>query len=215
METIKALYEKPLLIEPHYLPNIDFFSLLSKSSQVCLDLHTHFVSRTFRNRCQIINAEKRFNLLIPVHLAEGHTPLREVKMDYSQRWQSVHLRGLKTAYGNSPYFIYFFDDLAKIYEKKQTFLADFNIDLIVFLCEKIGIKPQISFTEKYVENEESLAFADFRNLVHPRKPDIFSCKPYQQVFGNEFVKNLSIVDLLFAEGNYSLQKIRQVTTITN
>jgi hypothetical protein len=43
--------------------------------------------------------------------------------------------------------------------------------------------------------------ADLRNKIHPKlAPDNLEIKPYNQVFGKQFVPDLSIIDVLFSQG---------------
>ena len=45
---------------------------------------------------------------------------------------------------------------------------------------------------------------DLRSLINPKKTDIeekiYRSAAYTQVFGSTFVKNLSLIDLIFCEG---------------
>ena len=46
---------------------------------------------------------------------------------------------------------------------------------------------------------------DFRNKIHPKiKSAILDVKPYNQVFGKQFVPDLSIIDVLFSQGPETL-----------
>ena len=51
---------------------------------------------------------------------------------------------------------------------------------------------------------------DLRNLVNGKK-DLTQLEPYTQVFGNKhgFINNLSILDLLFNEGRYAMDYLKQ------
>ena len=45
--------------------------------------------------------------------------------------------------------------------------------------------------------------SDFRETIHPKRPSDFTTKPYYQVFREKlgFIKNASIIDLVFNMGN--------------
>jgi len=51
--------------------------------------------------------------------------------------------------------------------------------------------------------------SDFRSKIHPKTDfslnGIYNPIAYRQNFGNEFVPNLSILDLLFCQGSQSLK----------
>jgi hypothetical protein len=76
----------------------------------------------------------------------------------------------------------------------------------------LRLEKKITFTEKY----EKVVEDDFRGKIHPKRDfslnEIYQPVAYRQNFGSEFVPNLSILDLLFCQGNQSL-KILQSSVI--
>jgi hypothetical protein len=72
------------------------------------------------------------------------------------------------------------------------------------ILKLLKIKASISFTMGY--EPEYINLNDFRQNIHPKKTASFEQKPYFQVFEERhgFMKNLSIVDLLFNQGPQSL-----------
>lgn len=74
------------------------------------------------------------------------------------------------------------------------------------MCELLDIQPNIRTTEEYVSEGETTGADDFRSVIRPKHPlqdDSFRPVEYYQVFASKvgFVPNLSILDLLFNEGN--------------
>ena len=70
--------------------------------------------------------------------------------------------------------------------------------MMSFVCSKIGISTEFNLSESYIDNSE---YIDKRmhNFDH------IKLTRYMQVFENKFgfISNLSILDLLFNEGNNS------------
>ena len=103
-----------------------------------------------------------------------------------------------------------------LFEKQYTFLLDFNMETTAKMCELLDIEPNIVLSEEYLSADaltQSSAngdvVSDFRDAIRPKRPleDLeFSPKPYYQVFSQKhgFLPNLSILDLLFNEGNESV-----------
>jgi hypothetical protein len=149
-------------------------------------------------------------LTVPVKDGNSHKPIKEIEIDYSSSWVQVHLRTIESAYGKSPYFDYFFDPLKVIYDKKSKYLIDLNLNLLTFCLKLLKSEGKIEFsTEFKVTNELAEGTNDMRSLIHPKKESKMPSYQYTQVFGTEFVPNLSILDLLFCEGLQSSLLLRK------
>jgi hypothetical protein len=191
---------KDLLIEPHYLGCLEYFTLLT----------AHNIKQTYKNRCYILTAQGKLSLTIPVQF-DNRTIFKDVKIDYNQSWIREHWGAVYSAYGKSPFFEYFSDYFKSIWDKKHTFLVDLNMDFLTLCLKLLQIDIEIQFTETYhavVENNQ----IDNRETINPKKETEFQktlrTKKYNQNFGNEFVPNLAILDLLFCEGTEALNIIR-------
>ncbi|NPA67019.1 MAG: WbqC family protein, partial [Chlorobi bacterium] len=70
------------------------------------------------------------------------------------------------------------------------------------LLKELEINKEISFTEEFISKYN---FPDYRNIINPKKKEPFGelkLKEYTQVFFDkfDFIRDLSILDLLFNEG---------------
>ena len=97
-----------------------------------------------------------------------------------------------SAYRSSPYFEYYEDELAPLYEEKANTLLELNTRIQHKLFELLSIEKELQYTTSYQKEFEGL---DLRNQHF-----ITDCPGYSQVFGRDFTPNLSILDLLFNEG---------------
>jgi hypothetical protein len=194
----------PLIIPP-YAGNIQYYSLFAHSKEVLLERNAHYVKQTYRNRCQILTANGVMNLTIPVEKVSGEKMLdKDVKISPTD-WQRVHWTAIESAYNNSPFFLYYEDDIRPMYEKKYDFLLDFNLELQEKLVSLLGLTTDFKLTENYIDSYEN----DLREVLSPKyKGDYpnFNPESYYQVFKEKygFIENLSIYDLLFNMGNESI-----------
>lgn len=135
-----------------------------------------------------------------------------VKVEYDTPWVAKFRRAVESAYGNSPYYIYYEDEFWRIFGEKPETLWELNWKIIEFICTKIGIAPKIEPTKEFGGKGECL---DLRDAIHPKRKnklmeEMGVGRPYWQVFREKFgfVEGLSALDLLFNEGPESLGYLR-------
>lgn len=183
-----------------YLPPVSYFTLLKENNfEFLLEKFEHLPKQTYRNRATIASPNGSLDLVIPVVKgAKVHTPYKDVKISYDERWQRLHWLSLQTCYRSSAYFEFYEDGLAPFYEKKYDFLFDYNYDMLTWLFKQLKISSDLVTTESYEENSAK----DYRSAMTKKEIPVTQTKPYFQVFSdrNEFIPNLSIVDLLFNQG---------------
>ena len=190
-----------ILLSTAYLPPVEYFLLISNTDEVYIEREENYIKQSYRNRCYILSAHGRQLLSVPVYLGSQHkTPLKEIRIDYSKRWQQVHLRALTAAYNSSPYFQYYFENFEKTISRKIDFLIDLNTELLQTVLDILKLKIKLTCTTDF----EPAGFSDndYRYNISPKKQSQFSVKEYMQVFNNNcrFVQGLSIVDLIFNMG---------------
>ncbi len=195
-----------------YLPNIDYFILLiNNKTPIFLEKYENFQKQTYRNRTRIMSASGIQNLIIPVD--KGSTmqkPYREVRISYHQNWQKLHLNALKTCYHKTAFFEFYIADIIPFYEKKWTFLFDYNAEFLLLLLKLLHIDTPLHFTETWQPINDTEQ--DYRTCLHPKKASIITeFKPYFQTFEDRlgFQQNLSILDLLFSCGADSLLYLKK------
>jgi hypothetical protein len=203
---------KSKIVELPYLPCVAFFAAVWQAEEVRLEVCEHFPKQTHRNRTYLLGANGVVCLTVPVRHKDTKQPMRDVKIDYDQRWANVHWRTIASAYGKSPFFDYYAPELESVFTRQSVFLLDLNEELLTICLSFLQKKIQLTFTQKY-EPLPLEGFQDLRNRISAEKRGevlpFFEPVPYIQNFGKEFVSNLSILDLLFSEGNFASDIIRQ------
>jgi len=196
------MIEKGAVLPLFYLPPVAYFSkLITYKPDILIESQEHFPKQTYRNRANICSPDGILSLTVPVVKGSKlHTKVKDVKISYDFNWQRLHWMSLETCYRRSAYFEYYEDDFAPFYQKQFTYLFDYNQQLLQLLLKFIKIQLPLQYTETY--EIEYPALNDYRNAISPKKEYNFEQKPYFQVFEerNGFMKNLSIVDLLFSQG---------------
>ena len=200
------MIEKGAVLPMFYLPPVEYFAKLnSYNPDFVIEKHEHFPKQTYRNRTNIYSPDGILTLVVPVVKgSKVHTPVKDVKISYDFSWQRLHWMSLQGCYRRSAYFEYYEDDFAPFYQKKETFLFDYNEQLLQLVLKLLKIKADIRYTENY--EAEYPALTDFRQIIHSKKESAFKQKTYFQLLEDRhgFMKNLSIVDLLFNQGPQSI-----------
>jgi hypothetical protein len=201
-----------VVIDLHYLPCIEYFACISTYDIIYLEACEYFQKQSYRNRCKILTATKVATLSVPVYKASSKQFIREVQIDYSQKWLTDHWRTIVGAYGKAAYFTHYAGFFEEIFQRKYKFLFDLNLQLLTACLSLLKINKRIEVTAGYKNNKEK-GQDDLRSKFHPKMEvgqlHIYRPIPYTQNFGSNFVSNLSIIDILFCEGPYAANIIRQ------
>jgi hypothetical protein len=193
------------LLTTAYLPPAEYFAWINNAEGSFIEREENYLKQSYRNRCYILSVSGPQVLTIPVYLGSIHkTPVKDIRIDYSKRWQQVHLGAMVSSYSSSSFFLYYYEIIEKIILTSHEFLLDLNMELLIAMMKMIKIDTKISYTTDFIPVNK--AENDFRYAISPKKRSQYTAKEYQQVFdfGNGFVPGLSIVDLVFNIGPDSI-----------
>jgi hypothetical protein len=173
---------------------------MKKTDHIFVEAHENYQKQTYRNRATILTGNGLYDLIIPVVRSDAKQ-IKEILIDNSSAWQRHHWKTIESAYNHSPYFLYYRDFFEPFFQKKCTFLFDFNWELLDLLRTLFSIANPVSFTETfdlYPPNME-----DLRDFFLPKNRSFRQKKiEYQQVFADrfDFAENLACIDYLFTTG---------------
>ncbi len=196
-----------ILIHPSYFGSIAQYVAIINAGKVYLENCDNYQKQTHRNRTYIYGANGMLILNLPIlHTQKGIKQLyRDVQLEHQFNSINIHWKSLESAYRTSPYFEFYEDDLAPIFEGKPKFLLDFNYQCMDFVTDCLQIDLITEKTKNYLEVPTKTK--DLRYLSNTKNKDIgTNFNQYIQVFASKygFLPNLSILDLLFNQGPNAL-----------
>ena len=187
------------IIPAIYGPGPEFLFALKGSNAIAITGAVPFEKGSRMSRMRILSASGPLLLSIPVKKSERGCLLSEIRTDQIQKWQNQHWRSLFSAYGKSPFFGYYRDELEVLYLQKTEFLAEFNARILSWTLRqyypKITLRVNLSAQPS---SPESLEMPEPNRDL--QKNNVMNNFRYRQVFGSEFVPALSVFDHLFCAG---------------
>ena len=208
------------LLSTTYFGPVQWYQKLYRYEEVEIEQWESFQKQTYRNRCLIATTQGIQALTVPVERnsqlsALNSQLIKDVRISDHGNWRHLHWNALVSAYGESPFFEYYQDDIRPFFEKRWEFLFDFNEEIRMKMCELVDIQPKASYSLEFREVANSQLstlnsqLKDYREGIRPKHPMAdpdFKAKPYYQVYQQKhgFLANLSVLDLLFNIGPESI-----------
>ena len=182
----------PLVLHTTYLGPVSWSATILGGDPIALCASEDYRKQTVRNRCRIATANGVQTLTVPVTLPSsaqgGKCPIREVRISDHGNWRHLPWQALQTAYGMSPFFDYYADDLRPFYEKRWDYLFDFNLELTATMLRLLDIPCALEVVSSPVTVPCSAL--DGTGIRY--------YQTFQRRHGS--IADLSIVDLLCNEG---------------
>jgi len=215
--------------QPQYIPWIPYFSKIHQSDVFVLLDDVQYQKNGLQNRNFIYTQNGTTRLTLSVKGNFGDK-INEMAL-FDKRDLTKHWKTIEQAYKKAPFYSELQPQLYEFYSKDYNLLEEFCSDLIMFLCNYIGIKTKIiksSAMEKegeksnlvlsicknlntstYISGSGGLDYLDQQSFVDANiKLQLLEYKfrEYKQVNNKaEFVKELSILDLVFNVGKSSIE----------
>lgn len=150
--------DKTILLSSTYFGPVQWYQKLNRHRCV-IEQHDNFVKQTYRNRCVIASANGPQTLTVPTERYDGlKCPMRDIRISDHGNWRHLHWQALVSAYGETPFFEYYADDLRPYFEERRwTYLLDFNLDIMHTLCSLLDVRPTLSLSDHYITTDAPTA----------------------------------------------------------
>ncbi len=217
------------LHQPSFIPWPGFFYKASKvDALVLLDQTQYPRGFTWINRNRIKGQNKELWLTIPVvKKGLGLQKIDQVLTLQDRRWHKKHLLSIRHNYRQALFFDEHYPFFENLYNNPPERLVDWNISTTKYLYSALGLKENILLQSELgvVEKSTRLIALIAERLgakvfvaPAPAKGHIDTellnehgvqvewlrfFPPYYPQFWGDFVKNLSVIDLIFLYGPYA------------
>lgn len=206
--------------QPAYLPWLGYIEKIVRSD-IFIYLDTvQFEKNSFTNRNKIKTSNGTCWLTVPVKI-KGHTTsiMSDMLIDNNQKWQKKHLDTIVANYKKAPYYSEIMPLVEKFYTETYSHLSDYCYEYLFVWLKRFNIKTPIikSSTLNLTSSKSDLVLdlcksqnadkylsgilgKNYLNTEKFKKYGInvefqnFEPKPYNQLWNNEFIPCLGIVD---------------------
>src|SRR5574344_595482 len=156
---------KTVLLSSAYFAPVQYYSKLNNYEDVLIERYDNYLKQTYRNRCLISTTNGVQALTVPIERYEGNKcNMKDIRISDHGNWRHLHWNALKSAYGESPYFEFYADDIFPFFDKRWDYLLDFNNAILNKVCEFIDIHLSVNITDNFFYGSDA---DDFRNVIPP------------------------------------------------
>lgn len=202
-----------IIIESQYLPTVEYMALFTLGNSVIIEQHENYQKSSFRNRTVILGANGPLTLSIPLYKGKHQqTCIKEIQISYAVPWDQLHYKSIRSAYGKSPFFIHYIDEIEYIYKSAGHSLWEFNMAILKFLIKSFRLQTDLQLTNIYRKQYDTQK--DMRGLIRPGNTIVAGeALKYEQVFSEKFgfTPGLSALDLLMCQGPYGIEVLRNTS----
>ena len=224
------------IMQPTYLPWLGYFDLIDCSNIFVFLDDVEFSRQSWQQRNRIKAATGEQWLTVPV-IRKGRSKqkITEVIINASSAFHIKHIKTINQNYSKALYYNRYIDEFSMILNKQHQYLVELNIDLISWFCLMLGITTKVIRSSRiinvgkagkverlvyickelgadhYLSPAGSKDYIDQNNLFVKSGINVsyqnYSHPTYSQLYG-DFIPYMSIIDLLFNEGDSSLKILK-------
>lgn len=215
------------VLSAFYFGSVEHYRVLARHPKVIIDTGEHYERQSYRTRTRIVGPNGVQDLNVQIARDHGHKmPMHTVGLSTAEMWPQQHLHAIRSAYGNTPWFIHYIDAIEEVLTRRHHRLIDLDLATMRLGMKWLGLTTEVEVSEAYVEvsGEHRVAsgecgpaephsplvahrsvldtrHVDLRTTFHPKRPlptEITAVPPYPQVFADRhgFQGRMSVIDLV-------------------
>ena len=222
--------------QPNYLPWLGYFNKIIRSDVFVIFDDVQFPigkKGFFGNRNQIKTNSGKLWLTVPVLDRSKCKNFNEIKINYNG-WNEKHIKNIENFYKKSLYFNLYFKDIRNLLLQEYTSFSELSAELIIYFMNVLDIDTKIMYSSKICEDINLTGIDKIFYILEQLKASTYISSDgpgsrryikednfkkvkliwqnykhpiYEQMYG-DFISHLSIIDLIFNNGNKSKEVIK-------
>lgn len=226
---------KVAIMQPYLFPYLGYWQLIKAVDLFVLFDDVNYIKRGWINRNNILVNGNRYLFTIPLQDASCFKKINEISLSENSKGKEIEnfLKTLKRAYSKAPYFGDVYGLLENCFLSGENNISRLIEYSIRTLCGYIGINTEIKISSElantqYFKGEERILDICTRlnadQYINPMGGvDLYSKNHFQEKslelsflrtkhieyaqFKNEFVENLSIIDVLMFNSKEAIDEL--------
>ena len=222
------------VMQPYVFPYFGYFQLVNAVDKFVFLDDVNFIKKGWINRNNILLNGKASLINIPVSKASQNELIMNLNVSEEGNWRGKLLTSLSHAYKKAPFYEDRIELIKSIIEKEHLSIADFCKNSVVAICKELGVNTEFvhssSIYPKDAYGSERILDICIRNeattYINPQggvdlyDKEMFSSKgvelkfiymdnslAYVQFEKQEFIPNLSIIDVLMYNSNEQILEL--------
>lgn len=215
------------LLSAFYFGSVEHYRLLARYPKVVVDIGEHYERQSYRTRTSIVGPNGVQDLTVQIARRSGEKmPMHTVGLSYIETWPQQHVHAIRSAYGNTPWFIHYMDEIEAVVLKRHDRLVDLDLATMRLGLKWLGLRTELVISDQYVvpgllsdvrcgaptvevsrighETSDNVPI-DLRTSFHPKRPlppEVSAAPTYTQLFADRhgFRPRMSVIDLVMNTG---------------
>lgn len=196
-----------LVLPPALCGSIGYYAQLASHKNVVIDRYCRYDKRRkLMHRYDIADVNGRLTLTVPITKPRIGATWNDAGVSAHGWWWNIHKVALWSAYGRTPFFEYYIDELMPYLQPRDGVqpesLMDLNTGIDAIIRRIAGIESNVRY-ELTAEEKELITNGD-KSIIDHRNSNFELEQPieYYQVRATQqgFIPNLTILDLIFNMG---------------
>ncbi len=225
---------KVAIMQPYFLPYIGYFQLINAVDKFVFYDDVNFIKKGWIHRNNLLVNGEAFLFSIPCKAISQNRHINQIELDFDSKSKDKFLKRIELAYKKAPYFDMVYKEIEQLVLKSNaSTISTFAIDSVKIVCDYLDIKIQFVISSN--GHSESQGEPKQMRLINVAKKenaetyinpigglDLYSKEDFKKSglelrflspepiqyrqFGNDFVSNLSMVDVLMFNDKQTINK---------